>query len=92
MDKKHSELGIEYSISEELPSSQTYPTTDIYEFGEFAGPIFEMGGYGDITMIDPYTGRRLWVGGAFQDGDSIYDAMTKAISVAEEIGFLKEEK
>jgi hypothetical protein len=66
-----------------------YPQDDKYEFQEFAGPVFEMGGYGDMTMIDPYTGRRLWVSQALLGEDwSPYQAMRKVIELAEKHDFL----
>lgn len=73
----------------------TYPKNDQYQFQEFAGPVFELGGYADISLIDPYTLRRLWVADALSYDDAsitIYDAMRKAIDVAEAIDFLREKE
>jgi hypothetical protein len=65
-----------------------YPKTGTYEFGEFAGPVFELGGYGDMTMVDPYTLERLWVAHVFNGEDtSLFEAMRRVIDVAEAIGF-----
>jgi hypothetical protein len=33
---------------------------------EFAGIAIELGGYSDITAIDPYSGRRFWLSDAFR--------------------------
>ena len=40
-----------------------YPKSDRYQFQEFAGLVFEYGGYHDITVVNPGTGDRLWVSG-----------------------------
>lgn len=72
-----------------LTKDNCYPQSATYTFGEFAGPVFEYGGYGDMSMIDPYTLRRLWVGGASEDEQiSIYDYLRKVIDEAEKIDFL----
>jgi hypothetical protein len=70
----------------------TYPSTDTYQFQEFAGVVFELGGYGDITMIDPYTLRRLWVADALAydevgGGTYLLNAIRLACDVAEATGF-----
>jgi len=44
-----------------------YPQRDSYTWSEFALMAIEQGGYGDATLVNPYTGARLWVG-------SIHDA------------------
>jgi hypothetical protein len=81
----------------------SYP--DTFKFNEFPGPVFELGGYGDITIHNPATGDSLWVGDAFgqmlnykgfgADGEpaddtryGLAEAMRRAISVAEQAGFL----
>lgn len=76
--------------------TRCYPQAESYTWSEFAGvaiqsgdqPIVatEMGGYGDMTMVDPYTGQRLWMVGAFE-GD-IYDALRRLIDLAEREQFL----
>lgn len=75
-----------------------YPQADTYQFGAFAGAVIELGGYSDIEMIDPYTGRRLWLGQALgrfgiREGETetsvnIYDAMRALVDLAEATGFL----
>lgn len=83
-----------------------YPKTDQYQFQEFAGPVFEFGGYGDATIVDPYTLRRLWVGRAWdpdgtwppgepesfgRDGAKhMLKAMRRVLDVAEAVGFFDE--
>ena len=94
--------GIAYKISGPRPPGECYPATGTYTFGEFAGPVFEHGGdgenaapafefgaYGDMSLVDPWTGRRLWVA-VFNAGQpmSVYDAMRKVIEIAEATGFL----
>jgi hypothetical protein len=68
--------------------TDVYPKSPSYTFQEFAGPVFELGGYGDLTLINPTTLERLWVADVLKGEASIYDAMTNVIAVAEEIGFL----
>ncbi len=65
----------------------TYPRTDTYQFQEFAGYVFELGGYGDMSIIDPYTRVRLWVGDALNQNTTIWDSMRKVIDVAEAVGW-----
>jgi hypothetical protein len=68
-----------------------YPQRDSYEFQEFAGPVFELGGYGDITLVNPYNGMRMWVSSTALIGtdDTTYDWMIKAIEIAKECHFLE---
>lgn len=81
--------------------TDTYPKNPDYTFQEFAGPVFEFGGYGDVTLVDPYTLRRLWVGNAVDPAEKsvggmmtnaqMYDSLRNAINVAEAVGFLDHE-
>lgn len=68
-----------------------YPQRDTYQFQEFAGLVFELGGYGDVTLCDPYTGRRLHLMHAFDGPDGqtlgLFDAMRKVIDAAEQVGW-----
>lgn len=57
--------GRAWSLTEEQPAEQCYPRIDTYQFQEFAGLVVELGGYSDLTAIDPSTGRRFWLGHAF---------------------------
>jgi hypothetical protein len=69
--------GTEYEISGPAPADRTYPRTETYTFGEFAGPVIEaagrpaavveFGGYADVSLVDPWTGRRLWIPRALPD-------------------------
>jgi len=74
------------------PHQDVYPQKGSYTFQEFAGPVFEFGGYGDMTLIDPYTLRRLWVGQQVVGELNVYDAMRRAIDLAEAIDFLRDEE
>jgi hypothetical protein len=78
-------LPITYSISDN--GGLAYPQQDTFTLQEFAGPVFEIGGYGDMGLINPYKCKRLWVGGALDDND-IYEGMRRVINVAEKLGFL----
>lgn len=82
--------------------TRCYPTAQAYTWQEFAGlalqdeegkPIaaVEMGGYGDITMVDPWTCQRLWMGHALGTPESpatVYDALRRLIDLAEREQFL----
>lgn len=84
--------------------TRCYPTTDTYTWSEFAGvaihdgegkPVaaVEMGGYCDLSMVDPYTLQRLWVADVLstrEDGSepTIYDALRALIDIAEREQFL----
>lgn len=68
-----------------------YPASDVYRFGEFAYLVVEAGGYGDLTAVDPYTGRRFWspvfdTPGA--DDLSPYDVLRRLIDAMEAHAFL----
>lgn len=56
--------GREYGVTRAIYDGPGYP--DSHMWGEFAGLAIELGGYSDITGIDPYTGRRFWLSGAFR--------------------------
>ena len=49
---------------------------------EFAGLAIEMGGYSDLTAVDPYSGRRLWLSSAFKC--DTHTAMLNAAKPGEE--------
>jgi len=81
-------------LSDALDEAETYPTVGTYTWGEFAGLVIEAGGYNDLTIINPYTGRRLWLADALQEGDfeySIYDAARRIIALAEKLDFMGED-
>jgi hypothetical protein len=80
-------LGIKRPIKLD-PVAEVYPQKPSYTFQEFAGAVFEIGSFGDLTMVDPCTRKTLWVGGAFDAARSIYDAMRRVLDVAEKVGFL----
>jgi hypothetical protein len=69
------------------PDKDVYPANDQYQFQEWPAFVFEIGGYGDMTMVDPYTLHRLWVADAFHNGRSVWDAMRFCIDVAEHVKF-----
>lgn len=37
-----------------------YPKTGTHTWGAFAGLAIELGGYGDVELVDPYSGSRFW--------------------------------
>lgn len=61
------------SISEARPDEECYPKAGSHVWNEFAGLAIELGGYGDITAIDPYTGRRFWWGNGVLTGNFYED-------------------
>lgn len=77
----------------------TWPTDDHHTWTEFAGLAVECGGYGDLTLVDPGTGDRLWVSDAFQDADAdttkfgesgtryFTAALRRALDVADAVNF-----
>ncbi len=64
-----------------------YPKNDKYEFGMFAGFVFEFGGYGDISLINPYNGRSMWVSQNIVGKMTSYQAMHKILELAEKHNF-----
>jgi|SRR5215831_1725962 len=82
-----------YQLGDPIPAEECYPKREAYVFNEFAGPIFELGGYSDMTLIDPWSGRRLWVADALGTPDMpipLFDAIRYVLQVAEAVGFLVE--
>jgi hypothetical protein len=72
-----------------------YPTNEAYRWQSFAMLAIESDGYGDLSAIDPYTGRRLTapVGtregyGTGSIGRSVYDQMRMLIDEMERSQFL----
>lgn len=57
-----------------------------HTFTEFAGPVFEIDGTGGILLTEPVRGQRLHLVGA--PGGSVYDALRKALALAEELDLL----
>jgi hypothetical protein len=79
-------------ISEVRPREECYPKRDQFIWNEFALGAVEMGGYNDITFVDPYTGRRFWMGHAFVGAGgeklSMYDALRRLVDAMEAEKFL----
>lgn len=66
MIKGHTSSGREYHVSgEPVNPDKCYPRQGHHIWNEFAGLAIEMGGYSDLTAVDPYTGRRFWLEHAF---------------------------
>jgi len=66
-------------IQGDRPQSGAY---DNHVWQEFAGLAIEVGGYSDLTAIDPYSGRRFWLGDAYRC--NTHTAMLKAAKPGEE--------
>jgi hypothetical protein len=68
------------------------PKTDWYRFAEFAHWVVEMGGYSDLTLVNPYDGRRLHLAWAMLDDNeepfrNPWDGLRKLIDAAEMVDF-----
>lgn len=69
-----------------------YPETEAHDYtwGAFAGAAIELGGYGDLILVDPYSGRRLWLADCLDDEPkgSFLRGLRKLLDLAEATGFL----
>jgi hypothetical protein len=54
-----------------LAEKELYPKTDQFLFGAWPVVVIETSGYNDLEVIDPFTGRQLWVGQVWPDGESM---------------------
>ena len=69
----------------------TYMITDVNDqkFASLLTCAFEVSNHGDISIINPFSGKRLWIGAsAFDQTTNLYEALRRAITVAEKIYFL----
>jgi hypothetical protein len=81
--------GVAYVLlDDEIPAERLYPKTGVYQFTGQPGPVFEMGGYNDMTVIDPLTGARHYVARAMTDGQPLVSVMRGVIASAEAAGFM----
>lgn len=82
----------EYEVAQIGDECITYSVTDMtcLEPGLLLTCIFEVSNHGDISIINPFSNKRLWVGAAFDQTLNLYEAMRRAMSVAEKICFLGE--
>ncbi len=71
-----------------------YPENDRYQFGSWPQLVIETDGYGDLSAIDPYSGRRLTAPvcntagyGTGSANLSIYDQMRRLIDELERSEF-----
>jgi hypothetical protein len=72
-----------------------FPNSDTYEFQEFACAVFELDGYGDITLVNPYNGLRLWISAEELPrgkDTTVYEQMARAIELAREYQFLERDE
>lgn len=72
-----------------------YPDTEAYRWQSFAQLAVETDGYGDLSAIDPYTGRRLTAPVATESGYgspsanlSIYDQLRRLVDELERSEFM----
>lgn len=73
-----------------------YPQAEAHTWNEFAGLAVEMGGYGDLTAVNPWNGDRLhlmWaLGKNMEPGEvSFYDALRRLVDAMERTEFLGKE-
>jgi hypothetical protein len=65
-----------------------YPDAGSYQWGEFACLAIEFGGYGDLSAVDPYDGRRLNTRAFNPGGGSVYDALRRLVDEMQRTRFL----
>lgn len=63
-----------------------YPDTDSHTWGAFAYLAIEMGGYGDLDVVNPYNGVRLNAP-VFHQTDNAYTALRLLIDEMEKASF-----
>jgi hypothetical protein len=68
----------------------TYSITDmvIGEQSSLICCLVEIDTDGDMSIVNPYTSKRLWIGSALDQPSSVYDAIARAIETAKELEFL----
>lgn len=66
----------------------TYSITDEDDQSLVRCCVVEIGQYGDMAVINPFTGKRLWVGASVDMTDNFYEATRRLMKVAEELKFL----
>lgn len=71
-------------------TQERYPAAGVHTWQEFAGVAVEFGGYGDATLIDPWSGRRLHVPGAAAGTPT--ETMRRLADAADEVGFFQTEE
>lgn len=81
--------GREWHVSAELDKAKVYPSNDTHRYSEWPALVIEMGGYSDLTAIDPYSGRRFWVSDAFRC-DEHSQALAKAEPGDESVAIMKQ--
>lgn len=64
-----------------------YPKAD-HAWAMFAGLAIELGGYGDVELVDPYTGNRFWFMPSDRGEMTVLDVMIAAMQAAREAGWL----
>lgn len=76
----------EWSTTEGPKNHVGWPQAETHTWGEFAGLAVELGGYSDITLVDPGSGSRFWFHpGAHLDRNSptwFWDALIEAAQAA----------
>lgn len=70
-----------YNITPGRPDHVGYPHSGTHTWGAFAGLAIELGGYGDIELVDPYSGSRFWFRPDDQSAD-VTDWMIWALQAA----------
>lgn len=80
----------DWKISPALPAEECYPRASTHTWQEFAGFAVELGGYKDLTMVNPTTGQRLWVKIPDNTWNRGFSAATRyLLDAAEALGFLE---
>lgn len=84
------------SLSTKSTAGPFYPDVDTHTWGAFALLAVELGGYGDMEVVNPYTGHRLTApvlttsgyGSGGSPDQSMYDALRAMVDEMERVGFL----
>lgn len=82
-------IGYPTNITPGTPGYVGYPKNDQYQWGEFAFAAIELGGYSDMSLVDPMTGTRLWVGEILSDGPTWSEALHRLAAAAEQTNFFE---
>lgn len=79
-----------YEIAQVGSEFVTYAITDATDRIDagILGCVFEIDTDGDMSIVNPYTSKRLWVGCALNQAPDIYEAMARVLEVAKELNFL----
>lgn len=86
--------GHEFVVGGREATYEAWPQSDTHTWGMFAGLAVELGGYCDVELIDPGTGRTFWFQPADHrelakspEGFPFARVLRQAIEAAEAVGW-----